>query len=156
MTALLDQLRDLLLHPQLPRTPVGNLNHRGRSKGAENPNGTACPQQFFNWAVPDLVTKTSQPRNCCNRSVGIALPTRCRGGGKGKGRTHPPWPHIKELMVREEKERNSGISTRVFLSREGEREVGWDTYSCRTSCGSQDPVAPVTATGCQGERQVFL
>lgn len=134
--ALPDQLRDLLLHPQLPRTPVGNLNRRGRSKGAENPNGTAWPQQFFNWAVLELVTRHSQPSNCCNRSVGIALPIHCHGGGKGKGKTHPPSPTSKNSW-REKKRRGIQASSPEFFSqgRERGRWIG-------TRIAVKHPVAP--------------
>jgi len=69
-------------------------------------------------AVLDPVTSRSQPCDC---SVGIALLTQNHGGEEG------------ELMEGEEKERDSDVTARVFLSRpewrEGGGVVGWDIYS---------------------------
>lgn len=153
MVAPLDQLRDLLLCPWLPRTPAGKLNRRGEAKGAENPNGTACPS-------------TSSTGKCWTRSPAVLShvitsatpwPLLCPPSAvevrRGRGRTQPPpAPHQRAHGGKRKGEgfRHHPQSFPLETRMEGGRRV-------ETCIAGEHPVAPgaEAATGCQGERQVF-
>lgn len=90
MVAPLDQLRDLLLYPRLPRTTTKKPKHRGEAKKAENLNGTACPsssssRKCWTWSPAALRHKIAAAAQWASLCPLGAMEVR-----KGRGRTHSP------------------------------------------------------------------
>lgn len=121
MVALLNQLKDLLLCPEPPRTPVEKPEHRGEAKGA----GTS---QHSYWEVLHSVTSCSHPGNHHSRSTGIAVPTQ-HHGGEEKEKEDTPLALVPHQRAHRGRRKGDGLkhhhqSFPLETRREGRREGG--------------------------------
>lgn len=162
MVAPLDQFRDLLLHPQLPRTTTRKPKCRGEAKRAENPNGTACSstsstrrgQTWSPASLSHIIAEAAPWASLCPLSA-----TEAR---KGRGRTHPPpcptsAPHQRDYGGRRKGEgfKHHSQSFPLETGMEGWMEGGRWVGPCIVG---EHPAAPgaTAVMGCQQERQVSL
>lgn len=121
MVALLNQLKDLLLCPEPPRTPVEKPERRGEAKGA----GTS---QHSYWEVLHSVTSCSHPGNHHSRSMGIAVPTQ-HHGGEEKEKEDTPLALVPHQRAHRGRRKGDGLkhhhqSFPLETRREGRREGG--------------------------------